>query len=206
MKFNRFKTINALLLTCATCLYGSSSCESNTQHVHVWIVESDTATCEKSGIKTYKCKCGETKTKNSPQKDHEWNSADNCELCWKYKYDITATNSIPCTVGYKLVTGGGYYSKTNITYLSFYTYQNKIRYFGYGKKTFDYKGEETGDTAVCFKIKLLCSTDNEVLGITEIYKSNIAVGQKFTFDVLSNVSSADLSQTKKYTATIFDGD
>lgn len=196
-----------LLLSVCLCSCGNSGGggTSSSTHTHSWTLKSDTATCKESGTKTYKCSCGQTKTESSPKKDHEYNAtAQNCKWCGKYKYDITVTNTIPFTASWNYSKTGHCYSKCDITELSFYTYNNKVQLFGYAKKTYDEDGEESGTTAINFQIKLICTTDEEVLGITKIFKYGLAVGQKFTFDESSNIPTYDLSLNKKYTATIMD--
>jgi len=60
--------IKALCITMLVTLFGCKPCE------HDWQLESNTATCTESGIKTFVCSiCGETQTEESTAKGHSWN-------------------------------------------------------------------------------------------------------------------------------------
>lgn len=49
---------------------------------HSWNLKSDTTTCEKDGIKTYKCTiCGEIKTESSLAKGHDWKQTSSTASC-----------------------------------------------------------------------------------------------------------------------------
>ena len=52
--------------------------EASEPHEHSWTV-TDTATCTAAGTKTSTCSCGETKTENSPQKDHSYGAFVNVD-------------------------------------------------------------------------------------------------------------------------------
>ena len=53
---------------------------------HDWELKSDTATCTKDGVKTYKCsRCDETKTENIPA--HHTFIAGGCDKCGAYEHN-----------------------------------------------------------------------------------------------------------------------
>ena len=73
----------ALLLTLAVPVQAEElpPSEGNpvTDHVCDYKLTSDTATCVAVGVKTYTCSCGETKTEDSPLKDHSFGTDVNVD-------------------------------------------------------------------------------------------------------------------------------
>lgn len=207
MKNRKFVCLLFLFLVIiglSSCGDGNKGGATNT-HVHFWKLYNDTATCQHDGIKTYYCDCGESKTENSPIKDHDFDRpTENCIWCGKYAYDFNISVELPYTVGYK-IPSGGYYTKASIIKLEFLTKYSDIEICGTCKKTYDWKGE-AGTEAVAFKVKIYCDTDDEVIGIISVYESGFAVGQKDSFDKISNISTSKLSKTKKYTVSLWDYD
>ena len=52
--------------------------EQSAPHEHSWTV-TDTATCTAAGTKTYTCGCGDSKTEDSPIKDHSYGALTNVD-------------------------------------------------------------------------------------------------------------------------------
>ncbi len=185
----------------------SESAESTVPaHSHYWTLKSDTATCQKEGTKTYTCKCGETKTEISPKKDHDFIiGTGECKWCHKYKYDFTITNVLPCRAGYGYKMSSGqihYYSKFEITELSFRTEYSKVQLYGVVKKTYDQSGDD-GMHMISFRVKL-ASASGEILTVVNISEFDVVVGQKVDFEKDSSLVDYKLSTNEKYTATIED--
>ena len=70
------KTLFVLLLV-AVLIGSFVSCKEEPAHEHTWDEGKVTtpATCEKEGVKTYTCECGETKTEAIPATgEHTWNA------------------------------------------------------------------------------------------------------------------------------------
>ena len=69
------KTLFVLLLV-AVLIGAFVSCKEEPAHEHTWDAGKVTtpATCEKEGVKTYTCECGETKTEPIPALGHNWNA------------------------------------------------------------------------------------------------------------------------------------
>lgn len=182
---------------------------SNVCH-HYWKLVSDTATCQHDGVATYKCSwCDETKTEESPRKEHDFNNETNeCKWCGKYKYDITVESGLPCSASYGYLMSFGainYYSKFEITELSFRTYEygSNLELYGTLNKTYDKKGED-GTTLIMFNVKLVSEDTDEILEVVEVGVRNTMVGQKAKFHEKFELSTKDLSVDKKYKAIIVD--
>ena len=205
-----------LVSNTATCensgikTYSCSKCheektENSIAKGHNWSVTSDTATCTEAGTMTYTCSnCKKTKSESSPAKGHDYDSHDDCKNCGEYKFNISFTNSIPCVAGYSRGSSS-YYSKFTINYINFTTSSGYLTAVGQAKKTYDWKGE-SGSSVIAFKIKIVCTTDDEVVGLIEVYewRTKPIVGQVVSFYEESDISTYSLSASKTYTATIFD--
>ena len=70
------KKILVVLLLVAVLIGAFVSCKEEPAHEHTWDAGKVTtpATCEKEGVKTYTCECGETKTEPIPALGHNWNA------------------------------------------------------------------------------------------------------------------------------------
>ena len=71
------KKILVVLLLVAVLIGAFVSCKEEPAHEHTWDEGKVTtpATCEKEGVKTYTCECGETKTEAIPATgEHTWNA------------------------------------------------------------------------------------------------------------------------------------
>ncbi len=211
IKEHNWSLISTTVATCenaGTTKYTCTNCrQTKTESVpakgHDWVLTSNTVTCENAGIATYTCSnCKQTKIENVSAKGHDYSNGDNCSDCGRYKYNIAITNTIPCDVSYKGVNIT--FSKATINLIEFHTsYYGKVFVHVEAKKTYDYQGE-AGTNSVAFNIKIVCTTDNEILGNIRVYKLNLLVGQTFSFDETFNIYADQLSTSKMYAATIFD--
>lgn len=92
-------SINIMSLLCLSLAF--AGCAQS--HEHLWVLEGDTATCEKNGTLYYSCSiCKETKTEISPAKGHKWMEQEctatctadgvttsKCEYCGEIKKENT---------------------------------------------------------------------------------------------------------------------
>ena len=102
------KKVLFVLLLVAVLIGSFVSCKEEPAHEHTWDAGKITtpATCEKAGVKTYTCECGETKTEEIPALGHNWdagvaNPAATCEQAGTKVFTCqndnthTKTESIP---------------------------------------------------------------------------------------------------------------
>ena len=70
------KKIISIALIMMLVLMAFVACKEEPAHEHSWDAGKITtpATCEKAGVKTYTCECGETKTEEIPALGHKWDA------------------------------------------------------------------------------------------------------------------------------------
>lgn len=173
---------------------------------HNWEEKSLTTTCEEDGIRTFECsRCQKTKEEPVSAFGHRYDIDDTCIRCKKYKFNFVFQDNLPHAV-YYLKNSGGYYAAADILELSVHTdwlfsSKNAEIYFkGKLKKTYDIDGEN-GTTRLKFKIKIV-EKSGEVIGISDVSFTQLAVGQTHSFDYSSGFKTSIFDEKAEYVVSL----
>lgn len=96
-----FKKFYVIILVLAQCMMFTTSCEKKCMHTNRTLIGS-TATCEKSGVSTFKCNdCGKEVQENAPALQHDFSifveDTSSCEKDGYIKYQCSKCSSTTTT-------------------------------------------------------------------------------------------------------------